>query len=172
MRTYAKVLAVSAGPPLSPCPPAVAARDNAGSGSGAGPRGAPPAVSPRTLPHRDRALPQKTSENWVLAESLFNDGLTQAGFQKDVQFANGGVGEQQNQIQAMITKGAKVIVVGAIDSSKLGTQLKSAKDAGISVIAYDRQLQDTDALNYYIAYNNEKVGELQGQALLDGIEGQ
>ncbi|HSN37437.1 MAG TPA: sugar ABC transporter substrate-binding protein, partial [Arthrobacter sp.] len=53
------------------------------------------------------ALPQKTSENWVLAETLFNDGLTEAGFKPDVQFANGGVSEQQNQISAMITKGAK-----------------------------------------------------------------
>ena len=88
------------------------------------------------------ALPQKTSENWVLAEQLFNDGLSAAGFQGDVQFANGGVSEQQNQISAMVTKGAKVIVVGAIDGSQLGTQLKAAKDAGATVIAYDRLVQE------------------------------
>lgn len=63
------------------------------------------------------ALPQKTSENWVLAEKLFNDGLSSAGFKPDVQFANGGVSEQQNQISAMVTKGAKVIIVGAIDGA-------------------------------------------------------
>jgi putative multiple sugar transport system substrate-binding protein len=53
------------------------------------------------------ALPQKTSENWVLAEGLFNEGLKAAGFTPMVQFANGGVTEQQNMIQAMIEKGAK-----------------------------------------------------------------
>ncbi len=116
------------------------------------------------------ALPQKTSENWVLAESLFKDGLAKAGFQSDVQFANGGVSEQQNQIQAMVTKGAKVIVVGAIDGSQLGTQLKAAKDSGAIVIAYDRLVKNTDAVDYYIAYDNFKVGELQGQALLDGMK--
>ncbi len=117
------------------------------------------------------ALPQKTSENWVLAEQLFNDGLKAAGFQGDVQFANGGVSEQQNQIQAMVTKGAKVIVVGAIDGSQLGTQLKAAKDSGASVIAYDRLLKNTADVDYYIAYDNFKVGQLQGQALLDGMAG-
>ena len=116
------------------------------------------------------ALPQKTSENWVLAEGLFNDGLKAAGYKADVQFANGGVSEQQNQIQAMVTKGAKVIVVGAIDGSQLGTQLKAAKDKGIKVLAYDRLLKNTDAVDYYVAYDNFKVGVLQGNALLEGLK--
>lgn len=116
------------------------------------------------------ALPQKTSENWVLAEQLFNDGLTEAGYEPDVQFANGGVAEQQNQISSMITNGVKVLVVGAIDGAQLGTQLAQAKEAGITVIAYDRLLLNTDAVDYYVAYDNFKVGELQGQALLDGMK--
>jgi putative multiple sugar transport system substrate-binding protein len=116
------------------------------------------------------ALPQKTSENWVLAEKLFNDGLKGAGFKPDVQFANGGVSEQQNQISAMVTKGAKVIIVGAIDGAQLGTQLKQAKDSGATVIAYDRLLLNTENVDYYVAYDNFKVGVLQGQALLDGLK--
>jgi len=116
------------------------------------------------------ALPQKTSENWVLAENLFNDGLSSAGFKPDVQFANGGVSEQQNQISAMVTKGAKVIIVGAIDGAQLGTQLKQAKDSGATVIAYDRLLLNTENVDYYVAYDNFKVGVLQGQALLDGLK--
>ncbi|GAB3704690.1 substrate-binding domain-containing protein [Mariniluteicoccus flavus] len=116
------------------------------------------------------ALPKKTSENWVLAEQLFKDGLKEAGYTADVQFANGGVAEQQNQIQAMTTKGAKVIVVGAVDGSQLGTQLKGAKDAGATVIAYDRLLKNTPAVDHYVAYDNFKVGQLQGQSLLDGLK--
>ncbi|WP_026556122.1 substrate-binding domain-containing protein [Arthrobacter sp. 35W] len=116
------------------------------------------------------ALPQKTSENWVLAEGLFNDGLTSAGFKPSVQFANGGVSEQQNQISSMITNGAKVIIVGAIDGAQLGTQLQQAKDAGAVIIAYDRLLLNTANVDYYVAYDNYKVGQLQGQALLDGMK--
>ena len=115
------------------------------------------------------SMPQKTSENWVLAEQLFNDGLTQAGFKGTVQFANGGVTEQQNQITAMVEKGAKVLIVGAIDGSQLGTQLADAKAKGITVIAYDRLLTNTEAVDYYVAFDNYKVGQLQGQALLDGL---
>lgn len=116
------------------------------------------------------SLPQKTSENWVLAEQLFNDGLKGAGFKADVQFANNGPAEQQNQIQAMVAKGAKVIIIGAVDGSQLGTQAKAAKDAGATVIAYDRLLTNTPAIDYYVAFDNFKVGVLQGEALLKGLK--
>lgn len=115
------------------------------------------------------SLPQKTSENWVLAEGLFTDQLKAAGFDPIVQFANGGVAEQQNQISAMVEQGVKVLVVGAIDGSQLGSQLKAAKDAGIQVIAYDRLLTNTPNVDLYMAYDNYKVGVLQGTALLEGL---
>ena len=70
----------------------------------------------------------------------------------------------------MITKGAKVLVVGAIDGGQLGGQLKSAKEKGITVIAYDRLLTNTADVDYYIAYDNFKVGVLQGTALLEGMK--
>ena len=116
------------------------------------------------------SLPQKTSENWVLAGQLFTDQLTAAGFKPMVNYANGGVTDQQNQIQAMITAGAKVLVIGAIDGSQLGTQLAQAKQAGATIIAYDRLLLNTPNVDYYVAYDNFKVGVLQGQALLDGMK--
>jgi len=116
------------------------------------------------------ALPKKTSENWVLAENLFKAGLTERGFTGDVQFANNGASEQQNQIQNMVTKCAKVIVVGAVDGGQLGAQVKAAHDAGAKVIAYDRLIKNTDAVDYYVAYDNRKVGQLQGQALLEGLK--
>ena len=115
------------------------------------------------------ALPQKTSENWVLAEQLFKDGLAEAGFDPIVQFANSGVTEQQNQIQAMTEQGASVIVVGAIDGSQLGSQLEAAVDSGAHVIAYDRLVKNTDAVDMYVAFDNYQVGVLQGQALLQGL---
>ncbi|WP_349899664.1 sugar-binding protein [Parafrigoribacterium soli] len=118
------------------------------------------------------ALPSKTSENWVLAGKLFTDGLAAAGFKSDVQYAGASstVADQQGQIQSMVTKGAKVIIIGAADGGQLGTQVKAAHDAGAVVIAYDRLILNTKDVDYYVAYDNEKVGELQGQALLDGMK--
>ena len=115
------------------------------------------------------AMPQKTSENWVLAEKLFQAGLGASGYAYDVQFANGGVPEQENQILSMLAKGAKVLVIGAIDGSQLGSQLKEAKASGAVVIAYDRLLTNTPDVDYYVAYDNFKVGQLQGRALLEGL---
>lgn len=117
------------------------------------------------------ALPTKTSENWVLAGGLFEDGLKEAGFKGDVQYAGGsGVSDQQSQIQSMITNGAKVVIIGAVDGGQLAAQAKAAHDAGATVIAYDRLILNTKDVDYYVAYDNEKVGELQGQALLDGMK--
>jgi putative multiple sugar transport system substrate-binding protein len=115
------------------------------------------------------ALPQKTSENWVLAEELFNTGLTEAGFEAVVQFGNSGVTEQQNQISAMVERGAKVIIVGAIDGSQLGGQLEDAKESGATILAYDRLVKNTDAVDAYLAFDNFQVGVLQGTALLEGL---
>ncbi|SCF26574.1 substrate-binding domain-containing protein [Micromonospora chokoriensis] len=118
------------------------------------------------------ALPAKTSENWVLAGDLFTNGLKEAGFQADVQYAGASttVADQQAQITAMTTKGAKVIVIGATDAAQLATQVAAAHAAGAKVIAYDRLITNTPDLDYYVAFDNFKVGQLQGQALLDGMK--
>ena len=118
------------------------------------------------------ALPDKTSENWVLAGKLFTDDLTKAGFKADVQYAPSAntASEQASQISTMNTKGAKVLIIGAFDGKQLGSQVKAAHQNGATVIAYDRIIQDSPYVDYYVAYDNEKVGELQGQALLDGMK--
>jgi putative multiple sugar transport system substrate-binding protein len=89
-----------------------------------------------------------------------------------VQYAGASttVADQQAQITSMVTKGAKVIVIGATDAAQLTTQVAQAKEAGAVVIAYDRLITNTPDLDYYIAFDNFKVGELQGQALLDGMK--
>lgn len=115
------------------------------------------------------AMPQKTSQNWVEAEDMFKQNCEAEGITCTIQFANGGVAEQQNQISAMIENGVNVLVIGAIDGSQLGTQLKAAKDAGIAIVAYDRLLTNTKDIDYYIAYDNFGVGQLQGTALLEGL---
>jgi len=118
------------------------------------------------------ALPDKTSENWVLAGSLFENGLKDAGFEGNVQYAGASnpVADQQQQISAMVTAGAKVIIIGASDGAQLSTQVAEAKEAGAVVIAYDRLILNTEDVDYYVAFDNFKVGQLQGQALLDGLE--
>ena len=117
------------------------------------------------------ALPAKTSENWVLAGKLFEDGLAEAGFEADVQYASASspVQDQQSQITSMITNGAKVIVIGATDAGQLGSQISQAAEAGITTIAYDRLILNSPDIGYYIGFDANKVGNLQAEALLEGL---
>lgn len=115
------------------------------------------------------ALPQKTSQNWQDAQVAFPKAFDAAGFKSQVQFANGGVAEQQGQITSLITKGAKVLIIGAIDGSQLGSQLAQAKQAGIPVISYDRLITNSADVDYLVTFQPTKVGNLQGESLIKGL---
>jgi D-xylose transport system substrate-binding protein len=78
--------------------------------------------------------------------------------------------KQQSQVEAAITKGAKVIVLDPVDSASAAGMVARAKQSNIPVISYDRLVTDAPNLDYYISFDNVKVGELQGQALVDKLK--
>ena len=69
----------------------------------------------------------------------------------------------------MVTKGAKALVIAAIDGTTLSDVLKQAKAAGITVIAYDRLIRDTPNVDYYATFDNFQVGVLQAQSIEQGL---
>jgi D-xylose transport system substrate-binding protein len=75
--------------------------------------------------------------------------------------------KQAQQVNSMITKGVKVLILDPQDSVGIKSSVQSAVDAGIKVIAYDRLAEGP--VSAYVSYDNEKIGELQGQALLDAM---
>jgi len=115
------------------------------------------------------ALPWLGTQNWKEAETMFEDQLTEAGFKPLIQAADNKVPQQQQQIEAMIEQGAKAIVVGPIDGTQLGSVLETAHDAGVKVFGYDRLIENTTAVDGVIQFGSVRTGELQGQALLDGL---
>ncbi|MDO5573569.1 MAG: sugar ABC transporter substrate-binding protein [bacterium] len=115
------------------------------------------------------SLPWLGTQNWKEAETMFKEQLEAAGFKALIQAADQKVPQQQQQIESMIENGAKVIVVGPVDGSQLGAVLEQAKDAGIYVIGYDRLLENTTGVDGVVQFGSVKTGELQGQALLDGL---
>lgn len=171
MRTFTKVASVTAAAAmaltLGACSSGGRSADSSGSSDSAASGSSSSAGGAVSV---GISLPQKTSQNWVEAEGMFNDDCKTMGITCQVQFANSGVNEQQSQISAMIENGVKVLIIGAIDGSQLGTQVKAARDAGIKVIAYDRLLTNTKDIDYYIAYDNYGVGQLQGKSLLEGLK--
>ena len=115
------------------------------------------------------SLPWLGTQNWKEAEDMFKAQLADAGFNPIVQAADNKVPQQQQQIESMIENGASVIVVGPVDGSQLGTVLEKAKDEGIYVIGYDRLLENTTGVDAVVQFGSIKTGEMQGQALLDGL---
>lgn len=89
------------------------------------------------------SLPWLGTQNWQEANDMFKAQLEAAGFKTIIQAADNKVPQQQQQIESMIQNGVKVIVVGPIDGSQLGAVLEEAEAAGISVIGYDRTLENT-----------------------------
>jgi D-xylose transport system substrate-binding protein len=81
--------------------------------------------------------------------------------------AGGDASKQAQQVNSMITKGVKVLILDAQDAVGIESSVKAAVDRGIKVVAYDRLAQGP--VSAYVSYDNEKVGELQGQALLDAL---
>ncbi len=115
------------------------------------------------------SLPWLGTQNWKEAETMFKEQLEAAGYNPIIQAADQKVPQQQQQIESMIENGAKVIVVGPIDGTQLGAVLEQAKDAGIYVIGYDRLLENTTGVDGVVQFGSVKTGELQAQALLDGL---
>ena len=115
------------------------------------------------------SLPWLGTQNWAEAEQLFTEELRAAGFEPLVQAADNKVPQQQQQIEAMIERGAEVIVVGPIDGTQLGSVLEAAAAKGIAVIGYDRLIENTEAVDAVVQFGSIRTGELQGQSLLDGL---
>lgn len=115
------------------------------------------------------SLPWLGTQNWQEANDMFKAQLEAAGFKTIIQAADNKVPQQQQQIESMIQNGVKVIVVGPIDGSQLGAVLEEAEAAGISVIGYDRTLENTTGVDGVVQFGSVKTGILQGQALLDGL---
>jgi D-xylose transport system substrate-binding protein len=76
--------------------------------------------------------------------------------------------KQQTQAEAAITNGAKVLVLDSVDSKAAAAIVTRAKQSGVGVVAYDRPVEDAD-VDYFVSFDNRKVGELQGTALVNRL---
>lgn len=105
-------------------------------------------------------------ERWQKDRDSFTTQVESLGGKVIVQAANGDDTRQTSDIKALITRGVDVIVVVAHNGSALTRAIKSANDAGIPVIAYDRLIMNSD-IALYLTFDNVKVGELQARYLVD-----
>ena len=114
------------------------------------------------------AIPETHVERLVGDAEFMKKELEGMGYKVDVAFADADQSKQNKQIEDMVTKGAKAIVVGSVTEAA-AQAVESAKKAGVPVISYDRLITGTDAYDYYLTFDNFKVGQLQGQAIKDAL---
>ena len=115
------------------------------------------------------AMPTKSLERWNRDGSHLEDILKGKGYQTSLQYADNKVDQQITQIENMITQGAKILVVASIDGTALGPVLQKAANAGIKVIAYDRLINATESVDYYVTFDNYRVGQLQGEYIKEQV---
>jgi len=115
------------------------------------------------------AMPTQTSERWIADGDAVKAGLEDLGYTVDLQYANDDIPTQSQQIDQMITNGAEVLIIAAIDGTALSSQLQNAADKGIKVIAYDRLIRDSPNVDFYVTFDNYKVGVQQATSLLVGL---
>jgi putative multiple sugar transport system substrate-binding protein len=115
------------------------------------------------------AMPTKSSSRWIADGDNMVKVLQAKGYKTDLQYADNDIPNQLAQVENMITKGEKVLVIAAIDGTTLSNALQHAADAGIKVIAYDRLIRGSANVDYYATFDNFQVGVLQAQSIEKGL---
>lgn len=117
------------------------------------------------------AMPTKSSARWISDGNSMVEQFEAAGYKVDLQYAEDDIPNQLAQIENMITKGADVLVIAAIDGTTLSNVLENAAAAGIKIIAYDRLIRDSGDVDYYATFDNFQVGVLQATSIVEKLEG-
>ena len=116
------------------------------------------------------AMPTNSLERWNRDGQYLKEQFEAAGYEAILKFSDNDIEQQNNDIANMIADGVAVLIISAIDGESLTQTLADAKDAGIAVIAYDRLIMNTDAVSYYVSFDNYTVGKLQGEFVRDALD--
>jgi putative multiple sugar transport system substrate-binding protein len=116
------------------------------------------------------AMPTKSLERWNRDGEYLKEQFEAAGYSVELSYSDNDTDQQNNDIANMIADGVDLLIVAAIDGDTLSQTLADAKDAGIPVISYDRLIMNTDAVSYYVSFDNYTVGTLQGQFVIDALD--
>ncbi len=115
------------------------------------------------------SMPTQSSTRWISDGENIKSLMEAEGFDVDLQYAEDDIPTQVAQLEAMLTKGAKALIIAAIDGTQLTDILQSAADAGVPVIAYDRLIRDSENVDYYATFDNFQVGVQQATSMLVGM---
>lgn len=116
------------------------------------------------------SMPTKSLERWNRDGSYLQQQFEKLGYQVELIYSDNDSDQQVNDIQNLIADKVNLLVIAAINGETLSTVLADAKDQKIPVIAYDRLIMNTDAVSYYVSFDNYTVGKLQAQYIIDTLK--
>jgi putative multiple sugar transport system substrate-binding protein len=116
-------------------------------------------------------LPTKDEPRWIQDETRFREALKNTNYSVEVLFSQGSSAKEKENVDALIAKGIKVLIICPQDGGAAAAAVEAAKKEGIKVIAYDRLITGTDAVDYYVTFDSVAVGKAQAQYLVDQATG-
>ena len=116
------------------------------------------------------AMPTRSLERWNKDGSNLQGLLEEAGYEVNLQYADNEVDQQISQLQNMVNEGADILVIASIDGTALAPILAEAKEQDITVIAYDRLINETPDVDYYATFDNYMVGQYQGEFIKEALD--
>jgi putative multiple sugar transport system substrate-binding protein len=116
-------------------------------------------------------LPTKDEPRWIQDEARFNELLGTANVPVEILFSQGDSAKEKANVESLLTKGVKVIILTPQDGAAAAAAAEAARDAGAKVISYDRLILGTDAVDYYVTFDSNAVGAAQAQYLVDKATG-
>ncbi|HBD64770.1 MAG TPA: sugar ABC transporter substrate-binding protein [Clostridiales bacterium] len=116
-------------------------------------------------------LPTKDEPRWVQDETRFKEALKNTNYSVEILFSQGSSANEKQNVESLITKGIKVLIICPHDGDGAAAAAEAAKAEGIKVISYDRLITGTKAVDYYVTFDSVAVGEAQGQYLVDKATG-
>lgn len=116
------------------------------------------------------AMPTKSLERWNRDGSYLQKQFESKGYKVELTYSDNKIDQQVKDIEGLIADKVDILVVAAIDGESLSQVLADAKDNNIPVISYDRLIMNTDAISYYVSFDNYTVGTLQGKYIADTLD--
>ena len=116
------------------------------------------------------AMPTKSLERWNRDGSYLEEQFKSKGYEVSLTYSDNKIDQQVKDIEGLIADNVNLLVVAAIDGESLSQVLAQAKEQGIPVISYDRLIMNTDAISYYVSFDNYTVGKLQGEFVRDQLD--
>lgn len=112
-------------------------------------------------------LPTKEEDRWLADEAKFKELIEKNGYKAEIMYSQASSAIEKTNVESLVVNGIKVLILCPFDMAAAASTVEMAKADGVQIISYDRLIMDTDAIDYYVAFESLRIGQAMGQYLVD-----